>query len=188
MDRKMTWRVFGSQTLVALAVFVNVATASDNTVERRNTLSRPADQDGHLVGRTSPNLRPVIQYLSARLYGSYLIVSGNLTNVTGDPTKWTVLLSGSILGTAPVQPDGSFISRHGLQLLLWRSRGACRGAEWGRVGSGNDRDLSVTVSGMVESRAPRLVTAGIGAALGDASTMVYPVRARSGIAGSSNPN
>lgn len=108
MDRKMTWRVFGSQTLVVLALFVNVATASDNTVERPNTLSRPIDQDGHLVGRTSPNLRPVIQYLSARLYGSYLIVSGNLTNVTGDPTKWTVLLSGSILGTAPVQPDGSF--------------------------------------------------------------------------------
>lgn len=108
MDRRMTWKVFGSQTLVALAVFANVAAASDNAVERRITVSRPADQDGHLVGRTSPNLRPVIQNFSARLYGSYLIVSGNLTNVTGDPTKWTVLLSGSILGTAPVQPDGSF--------------------------------------------------------------------------------
>jgi hypothetical protein len=46
--------------------------------------------------------------LRAQLYRGYLIVSGNVQNLTGDPNDWSVLLSGSIRGTTWVSSNGSF--------------------------------------------------------------------------------
>ena len=69
----------------------------------------PAGYEPGPICRPAPKPRPAICNLCARLYGGYLIVTGTVQNLTGDPNDWFVSLTGSILGTAPVKSNGDFM-------------------------------------------------------------------------------
>ena len=60
------------------------------------------------IAKPPPDTRPTIRGLCARLYGGYLIVTGTVRNVVGDPTEWTVEFGGSIVGTVSLRSDASF--------------------------------------------------------------------------------
>ncbi len=108
IDRRTSAKVtLGWVVLVLLATVAHAGKASQQMTSGTD-LPQQLEPDRDSVGRTSPVLRPVIQNLSARVYGGYLIVGGNVANLTGSPTEWKVLLGGSILGATMVQTDGSF--------------------------------------------------------------------------------
>lgn len=60
------------------------------------------------IAKPAPGARPTIRGLCARLYGGYLVVTGTVRNVVGDPTEWTVDFGGSIVGTVSLRSDASF--------------------------------------------------------------------------------